>query len=332
MEKIMKTQKYEAPKSWSAIASWKVQGIAAGLLLLAATLTGCSDRSAAKTVAKASQMTFATPEEAGQAIKVAAQAGDGSTLEQILGASSKSVFDSGDPIANKSDREIFVTKYDQMNRWVLMTDGSEVLHIGADNFPFPVPIERDADAKWHFNSEAGEQELLARRIGKNELLAIDACVAIDKAEELFANKPNEDGAAPAYSARIISTPGKHDGLYWQVPQGHKSSPLGRVEEFAPSAIASAASGGPVVIDGYSYRILTAQGAAAEGGAKNYMTGGKLTEGYAVLASPVKYGETGIMTFLLGPDGFFERDLGSATADYATTTREFNPTDEWSPVE
>jgi Protein of unknown function (DUF2950) len=146
-EKVMKTLKYKVPTSWKAITSWKVQGIAAGLLLMAASLTGCSDRSSAKTVANVSQMTFATPAEAGHAIKVAAQAGDESTLEQILGASSNTVFDSGDPIANKADREIFVTKYDQMNRWVLMSDGTEVLHIGADNFPFPVPIERNADAK-----------------------------------------------------------------------------------------------------------------------------------------------------------------------------------------
>jgi hypothetical protein len=105
-----------------------------------------------------------------------------------------------------------------------------------------------------------------------------------------------------------------------------------VETFAPDAIAAVASGGPVVIDGYSYRILTAQGANADGGARNYMVDGRLTGGFAVLASPVKYGETGIMTFLLGPEGFFERDLGNATSDYATSTKEFNPTDEWTVVE
>jgi|SRR5580704_4746340 hypothetical protein len=321
----MRTQNYKVRKSWKAIASWKVQGIAAGLLLMVVWLAGCSDRSAAKGVATAQQLTFAAPAEAAQALKVAVQAGDESALQQILGPSSKSMFD-------KDDRDLFVTKFDQMNRWVLMTDGSEVLHIGADNFPFPVPIERGTDAKWRFNVEAGEQEVLARRIGANELLAIDACLAFDKAEELYAKKSRDDGATPAYTERIISSPGKRDGLYWQVPEDHKASPLGRVETFAASAIASGASGGPMVIDGYSYRILTAQGADAEGGAKNYMVNGKLTGGYAVLASPVKYGETGIMTFMLGPEGFFERDLGDATSDYASTTKEFNPTDDWSVVE
>jgi len=322
----MRTQNYKARISWKAIGSWKLQGIAAGLLLMVASMVaGCSDRSAAKSVATAPQVTFAAPAEAAQALKAAAQAGDESALQQILGPSSKS-------FANKDDRDLFVAKFDQMNRWVLMTDGSEVLHIGADNFPFPVPIQRGTDAKWRFNSEAGEQEVLARRIGANELLAIDACAAIDKAEELYAKKSREDGTTPAYTERIISSPRKRDGLYWEVPEGHKASPLGRVETFAPSAIASAASGGPIVIDGYSYRILTAQGPDAEGGARDYLVNGKLTGGYAVLATPVKYGETGIMTSLLGPEGFFERDLGNATSEYASTTKEFNPTDEWSVVE
>jgi Protein of unknown function (DUF2950) len=328
----MRTQSYKVRMSWKTVASWKVQGVAAGLVLLVVSVAGCSDRSAAKGVATASQLTFAAPAEAAQALKVAAQAGDESALQRILGPSSKSIFDSGDAVANKDDQDLFVAKFDQMNRWVLMTDGSEVLHIGADNFPFPVPIQRGTDAKWRFNSEAGEQEVLARRIGANELLAMDASVAIGNAEDLYAKKPHEDGETPVYTARIISSPGKRDGLYWQVPEGHKASPLGRVETFAPSAIASAASGGPVVIDGYSYRILTAQGADAEGGARSYMVNGKLTGGYAVLASPVKYGETGIMTFLLGPEGFFEQDLGAATSEYATTTKEFNPTDDWSPIE
>jgi hypothetical protein len=328
----MRTQNYKVRTSWKAMASWKVQGIAVGLLLTVASIAGCSDRSTAKDVAPPPQLTFAAPAEAAQALKVAAQAGDESALQQILGQSSKSMLDLGDAVANKDDRNLFVAKFDQMNRWVLMTDGSEVLHIGADNFPFPVPIQRGTDAKWRFNSEAGEQEVLARRIGANELLAIDASVAIGDAEDLYAKKPREDGETPAYTARIISSPGKRDGLYWQVPESHKASPLGRVETFAPSAIASGASGGPIVIDGYSYRILTAQGADALGGAKNYMVNGKLTGGYAVLASPVKYGETGIMTFLLGPEGFFEQDLGDATSEYASATKEFNPTDDWSPVE
>jgi Protein of unknown function (DUF2950) len=328
----MRTQNYKVRKNWKASASWKVQAVAAGLLLMVASVAGCSNGSAANNVAPAAQLTFAGPAEAGQALKTAVQAGDASALQQILGTSSKSIFDLADPLANKEDREVFVTKYDQMNRWVLMTDGSEVLHIGADNFPFPVPIERGTNAKWRFNSEAGEQEVLARRIGANELLAIDACEAISNAEDLYAKKPHDDGATPAYATRIISSPGKRDGLYWQVPEGHKASPLGRVESFAPSVIALAAADGPVVIDGYSYRILTAQGADASGGARNYMVNGKLTGGYAVLASPVKYGETGIMTFLLGPDGFFEQNLGDATSEYASTASEFNPTDDWSPLE
>jgi Protein of unknown function (DUF2950) len=320
----MNAQKYKAG------TKWKLQALAAGLLLTVAWLAGGSGSTAAGTVAEDSQMTFATPADAGQALLAAARADDEPALAQILGTNLSRIFGSANPAANENDRDLFVAQYNQMNRWVPMTDGTQVLHIGADNFPFPVPVALGADARWRFDSTAGEQELLTRRIGENELLAIDACVAIDRAENEYLRKPRAEGAE--YTARIISSPGKRDGLYWQVAENHRPSPLGRVESFAPSTVASAASGGPVVIDGYSYRILTAQTENADGGAKNYMVNGKLTRGFAVLATPVKYGETGIMSFILGPEGFFERDLGSATSGYGATTKEFDPTDDWTVVE
>jgi len=312
--------------------NWKLQALVAALLVTVAWAAGSSGTSASQTVAKDLPMTFATPAEAGQALVAAARANDEPALAQILGPALLPVFDSGDPAGNKNDRDLFVAQYDRMNRWVPMTDGTQVLNIGADNFPFPVPLERGADARWHFNAKAGEQELLARRIGENELLAIDACVAIDEAERLYSRKPHGTHPAPEYTARIISSTGKQDGLYWPVAEGQLPSPLGRMETFAPTAIARAASGRTVVIDGYTYRILTAQGASAEDGARNYLVGGKLRGGFAVLATPVKYGETGIMTFILGPDGFFERDLGKATSAFAAKTIVYEPTDEWTAVE
>jgi len=310
----------------------KFQVFGAALLLTVVWASGCSGNRVAKAAASDPQTTFATPAEAGQALVTAARANDEAALARILGPSLLPIFDSGDPTSNKQDRDRFVAQYSQMNRWVSMTDGTQVLNIGADNYPFPVPLDRDADARWQFNSEAGEHEILVRRIGENELLAIDACVAIDNAERLYARKARGEGTTPQYTSRIISSPGKQDGLYWQVAEGHKSSPLGRVETFAPGAIVSAGLGESVVFDGYTYRILTAQGLDAEGGAMTYLVDGKLTGGFAILASPVKYGKTGTMTFLLGPEGFFEQDLGNSTSQYAATTKEFNPNEDWTAVE
>jgi hypothetical protein len=171
-----------------------------------------------------------------------------------------------------------VTKYERMNRWVTMTDGSMVLYIGADNYAFPIPLARDASSQWHFNTAAGEQEILARRIGRNELLAIDACAAIANAEELYQKTDHDGGAARQYTSLILSSPGKQDGLYWSVSEG-ETSPLGKLTDFVKNSAAPGSAPESALFDGYAFRILTAQGDNAKGGAKTYifnrtMTGGQ----------------------------------------------------------
>jgi len=275
------------------------------------------------------QATFGSPAEAGTALRTAAQKGDESTLSSILGTASKAIMSSGDLKEDAAALQEFVSKYDEMNRWVLMTDGTEVLKIGADNYPFPIPLRQNSSSKWFFDTRGGADEIQARRIGRNELLAIDAICAIAYAEDIYARTSHDGNPTGLYTTKILSTPGKQDGLYWKVPEDKELSPLGRVNEFAADALANE----PPVIDGYTFRILTARGHAAQGGAKSYIINGKLVGGFAVIASPVKYGETGIMTFIVNQEGdVYQQDLGDQTSKVAAAIREYNPTADWEVVE
>jgi len=279
------------------------------------------------------QATFATPAEAGQALQVATRADNEDELRRILGPDSQNVVSSGDAAADKAAWQSFATKYNQMNRWVAMTDGTEVLYIGADNYPFPIPLATNSDSRWYFDMAAGKQELLARRIGRNELLAIDACYAIANAEKQYFRIPRNGNSVKEYARRAVSNDGTQDGLYWPASAKRSSSPLAILAELPKSSVDLLAPGQPLVLDGYILRILTAQGDEAHGGAKSYIVNGKMTGGFAVLATPLKYGKTGIMTFLSGSDGtIYERDLGPETFKIAALMQEFNPTSDWSPVE
>jgi hypothetical protein len=210
-----------------------------------------------------------------------------------------------------------------------MTDGSRVLYIGADNFAFPVPVAKTSSGKWYFDGVAGTEEVRAREIGRNELLAIDACNALANAQAIYF----ADSTAEGFAQRIISTSGKQDGLYWAAPEQQASSPLANLGDFAGPSIVTPAPDGPLVIDGYRLRILTAQGDDAPGGAQSYIVNGKMTGGFAILATPVKYAETGIMSFMVSGDGVvYERDLGPDTGKIAASIQEFNPSDNWLEVE
>jgi hypothetical protein len=273
--------------------------------------------------------TFQTPEEAGSKLANAAKTGDQTALSQILGVEAKALLITGDSETDRAATDSFAVKFQKMNRWVEMTDGSRVLYIGADNFAFPVPLAKNSSGKWYFDAVAGAQEVRARDIGRNELLAIDACSALANAQEIYYN----DGDAREYAQRIISTPGKEDGLYWAAPEAKTPSPLGHVSQFPKSSLASSPTDDPLVIDGYTLRVLTAQGDDAPGGAKSYVVDGKMTGGFAILAAPVKYGETGIMTFMIGRDGMvYEQDLGPDTFKLAASIQEYNPDENWSPIE
>jgi hypothetical protein len=306
--------------------------LAAGLFFAGGfMLTSCGDSKSTSTTETTAQTTFREPSEAGQALQAAARANDEKAIARILGPNSGAILSSGDPAEDQAARKSFVAKYDRLNRWVAMTDGTQILNIGADNYPFPIPLAKNSSSKWYFDTKAGEDEILARQIGRNELLAIDACSSIANAEEVYFRSAHDGNPAHQYTLLIDSTPGKQDGLHWSVPEDQESSPLGRFSDFPKGAIASL--GPEPVIDGYTFRILDAQGDKAKGGAKSYLVNGRLKSGFAVLASPVKYRDSGIMTFMISREGVvYEKDLGSNTGSAAASIKDYNPTDGWAPAE
>jgi len=277
------------------------------------------------------QVAFKSADEAGAALDQAAKTADLDALTRILGPDAKVLILAGDYETDKAAMDVFVAKYQRMNRWVDMTDGSRVLYIGADNFAFPVPLVKNPSGQWYFDGAAGAREIRAREIGKDELLTIDACYALAKAQEMYyAGRGN----APEYARRIVSTSGNQDGLYWPSPESEDPrSPLGHLSKFPKTSLVSMPADESLTIDGYTLRILTGQGSNAPGGAKGYVVDGKMTDGFAILAVPVKYGETGIMTFQIGPEGIvYERDLGPDTAKTVASIQQYDPDDSWAPVE
>jgi len=280
-------------------------------------------------LAEDKQMTFPSSAEAGAALAKAAKTGNETAVAEILGLDTKVLLSAGDKEADKAVLETFASKYEKMNRWVDMTDGSRVLYVGADNLAFPVALAKNSTGQWYFDGVAGAEEVRARDIGRNELLAMDACAALATAQEIYFTN---SGASAEYAQRIISSAGKQDGLYWPASE-QGSSPLAGLGEIPKSSLAPLTPDQPLVIDGYALRILTAQGDDARGGAKSYIVNGKMAGGFAILATPVRYAETGVMTFITNQDGMvYERDLGPETAKIAASIQEFNPTDDWSPVQ
>jgi hypothetical protein len=318
----MKSNANKTTKKWKRV----VIGVLAfaAFALVVVQLKTMNSVSAADT-----RITFPSPAEAGAALAKAAKSGDETAVAEILGLDTKVLLIAGDKEADKAALEGFASKYEKMNRWVDMADSSRVLYIGADNFAFPVPLAKNASGKWYFDGVAGAEEVRAREIGRNELLAIDACTALADAQEMYFDGSGDAG----FAQRIISTSGKQDGLYWPASDKQDASPLASLSELPKASLRSLSPDQPLVIDGYELRILTAQGDDAPGGARSYIVNGRMTGGFAILATPVNYGETGIMTFMSGADGVvYERDLGPDTTKIAASIQEFNPSDDWLQVD
>jgi hypothetical protein len=321
----MNTDQNKTNSNWTG---WALAGVLA-LAGLGFTVRAVGTGKVVFATDATTQTTFQSPVDAATALAQAAKNMDENGLTKVLGGEAKALITSGDSESDKAAMQQFFSKYQQMNRWVDMSDGSRVLYIGADNFAFPVPLAKNASGSWYFDAVAGAQEIRAREIGKNELLTIDALAAIANAEQFYSN--NTDSGE--YARRIISTAGKQDGLYWPASDSLGTSPLAQLEEFPKSSLTSLSPDQPFVIDGYTLRILTSQGDNAPGGAQSFIVNGKMTGGFAILATPVKYGETGIMSFMIGREGFvYERDLGPETAKTAASIQEYNPDDNWSPID
>src|SRR5580704_5248251 len=309
-------------------ARWKKVGIAGVLALPAICVLAIKLQTKDSALAEETQMTFQSPVEAGTALAQASKNTDETTLVRILGGDAKTAVMTGDQGRDKVDMGAFVFKYEKMNRWVDMSDGSQVLYIGADNFAFPVPLAKNASGSWYFDAVAGAQEIRARDIGRNELLAIDALDSIAAAQEIY----REYNPSHAFAQRIVSSAGRQDGLYWPA-DARGISPIGYANEFSAASLDASSAEQPFVSDGYQIRILTGQSAVAHGGAKNYVVDGKMTGGFALIATPVKYGETGIMSFIIDRTGRIrEADLGPDTAKLAAAINAYNPDDNWSRIQ
>ena len=218
-----------------------------------------------------------------------------------------------------------------MHRWRKLDNGSELLITGTDNKTFPIPLKKNDGGQWYFDTAAGKQEILARRIGRNEMAAIDVCAAIADAQNQYFSTPHD--GAKQYAKKFIGDEGKQNGLYWPSPEGQPKSPLGPLVAFATSEGFKVKPGSHEPFHGYYFEMLDKQGPDANGGAKNYVVNGKMTGGFAVLAYPAQYGDSGIMTFMINQNGMlYEKDLGKTTEETAKAITEFNPDKTWRAVE
>ena len=304
-------------------------GVITQLILLAVVISflGCNR------VSKPSLTTFSSPDEAGKGLLDAAKGGDQNALLPIFGPDSKDIVFSGDAVQDKAAVGAFVNGYDQMHRWRKMPDGSQVLLIGAQNFPFPIPLKKNDSGQWFFDTAAGKEEVLRRRIGRNELAVIDVCGALADAQADYYSRRHEDGSTKQFALKFISDPGKQNGLYWESPDGQPKSPLGPLLAYATSEGYSAKPASHQSFHGYYFHMLSRQGSNAPGGAKDYVINGRMVDGFAFVAYPAEYGNSGVVTFIMNQDGvLLQKDLGTATTQTASAMTEFNPDSSWSVVQ
>ena len=278
------------------------------------------------------QKSFPSAEEAVKAAVAAAKSNNDKELLAIFGAQAKELLYSGDAVADKQRREHFLTAYDERNR--LATEGENtILIVGKADWPFPIPIVKKGQA-WVFDTEKGKQEILNRRIGENELNTIQTCLAVVDAQREYAIKDRNRDGLLEYAQKFVSDRGKKNGLYWEAKQGEPQSPLGPivVQARGEGYQGKQAGGGPVPYHGYYYRILTAQGKNAPGGAYSYLVKGKMIGGFALVAYPAEYGNSGVMTFIVNHEGkVFQKNLGNNTASIAKSMKAYDPDSTWSEV-
>ena len=302
--------------------------LAVGLAVAAAVAAGGSRPLFA---AETRQKHFATPEAAADALAAAVAAKGNAALIEILGPKGKPIVDSGDPVADASARERFEQAYAESHSIEKSGEEHATLDVGGDRWPFPVPMLKEA-AGWRFDTDAGDHEILARRIGRNELATIQTCLAyVDAQREYYLLDPDGDSLLQS-ARRFASKPGKHDGLSWETKEGEPPSPLGPVFAGAKKEGYALGSGKGEPYHGYHYRILTSQGSHAKGGAYDYLVGDALFGGFAMVAWPASWGASGVMTFLVNHDGVvFEKDLGPDTEKTAAAIQRFDPDPTWKAV-
>jgi len=298
--------------------------------LVAAILVTGSASLAASSAALA-QQDYKTPQDAIDALVATAKSGDQKAALVVLGRDGQDIISSGDKVSDDDVRQRFVAAYDTKHQIAMEGDNKAIAIIGDKDYPFPIPIVRNKNGTWSFDTETGRREILYRRIGHDELDTIETCLAYVDAQNDYAAKDRGVGVG-VYAMRFISEAGKKDGLYWPTASGEEESPLGVL--FAAAAAQGYRAGqGRSPYHGYYYKILTRQGPAAAGGAVDYIVNGKMIGGFALVAYPAEYRNSGVMTFIVNHAGtIFQKDLGPNSARVAENMASFDPDKTWTKVD
>ena len=295
------------------------------LLLAALLITGIASAAIA-------QQDYGTPAVAADALVAAVQSGNDRAALLVLGRAGKDILSSGDEVADAAARQRFLAAVAQKHGTVLEGEKKAVLIVGADDYPFPIPILRNNNGTWSFDTDAGNREILYRRIGRNELATIQTCLAYLDAQREYASKNRDGKGAGTYAQRIVSQARKQDGLYWPHDQSADESPLGELfatatkDGYWPRT-------GRKPYHGYYYKILMRQGPASEGGPANYIVNGRMIGGFALVAYPAIYRNSGVMTFIVNHSGVvYQKDLGPDTPKVAEEMLSFNPDRTWTKLD
>ena len=278
------------------------------------------------------QSVYASPEQAMDALVAAVKSGDEAKMENVLGPGSKKLLSSGDPVEDKNARERFLAAIADGSKTEKRDNGDVFFEIGKDEWPFPIPVVM-TDGNWHFDTKAGAEEILDRRIGGNELNTINVCLAYVDAQRDYATKDRNHDGFLEYAQKFASAPGKQDGLYWPTEAGQDESPMGPLMVTAQSRGYTFTKGKRTPYFGYYYRILKSQGPHATGGAFDYVVHGHMMGGFALVAYPAQYGSSGIMTFIVNHEGVvYQKDLGPKTAEIAEKMTTYDPDSSWKKAQ
>ena len=311
---------------------WYMRRVSRWLVALICACAPLTDLSCTRS-SQPPHRSFAAPEDAVRALIDAVKAGDTDQFRSIFGPDVDQVVDNSDPDGARRRREVFTAAAGE--RWQLVDQGAgKALVVGNEAWPFPVPLVNDANG-WRFDTSAGVEEVLARRIGRNELAAIRICRTYVTAQWLYAERGHDGQPAGLYAQVFRSDSGQHNGLYWAAGRGEKRSPLGDLVAYAAAEGRRLDQNGqpPSPFHGYYFRILTAQGPAASGGARDYVVNGKMSGGFALIAWPAKYDSTGVMTFVVNQDGAIrQKDLGPETDAAVKAMALYNPDGSWDDVQ
>lgn len=271
---------------------------------------------------------FATPDAAVQAFVDAVRKGDLAQVLKILGPAGQDIMGSGDPVADEATKKKFLDAFDQKHAIVKKSDAEAELVLGSDDWPFPIPIVQEKK-KWIFDTEAGKEEILNRRIGRNEIKTIEVLEAYVHAQREYYRLDYDEDGVPEYAQKLMSSEGQHDGLFWPVEEGEDPSPLGPLVADAAAEGYKKRDSGPAPYHGYYYKILTAQGPDAPGGAYSYIINGNMVAGFAAMAWPAEWDNSGLMTFVVNANGIiYEKDLGEKTAEIAQAMNAYNADGSW----